>query len=67
MKKSEIFNLIKYYYKFNKYKYDNNINKNNSNYKNVKSNDNIIIVIRLKLIIKLINYYYCKYSKIIIT
>jgi len=67
MKKSEIFNLIKYYYKFNKYKYDNNINKNNSNYKNVKSNDNIIIVIRLKLIIKLINYYYCKYSKIIFT
>jgi len=35
MKKSEIFNLIKYYYKFNKYKYDNNINKNNSNYKNI--------------------------------
>jgi len=34
MKKSEIFNLIKYFYKFNKYKYDNNINKNNSNYKN---------------------------------
>ena len=67
MKKSEIFNLIKYYYKFNKYKYDSDNNKNNRNCKNVKSNDNIIIVIRLKLIIKLINYYYCKYSIIIIT
>jgi len=34
MKKSEIFNLIKYYYKFNKYKYDSDNNKNNNNYKN---------------------------------